>query len=201
MTKQLDPKEGYSRYASTYDNHEKYWDSFEKRTLKQYIESSKGKKVLDAGAGTGRISVKLLKAGATDVTALDISPEMLEVLKKKDGRIKTVEGDLEKMPFGDCEFDMIFSSLALVHLKKIEPFLDECYRVLKDNGILVLVNVHYRNPLVLNDDKGKYTIACFNHFPRHVREAAEGLAFGVEEETFVYEGDEIWISQILILKK
>jgi ubiquinone/menaquinone biosynthesis C-methylase UbiE len=200
MAKQLDPKAGYARYAPTYDEQEKYWDSFEQRNLKQYIESATGKKVLDAGAGTGRISVKLHKVGA-DVTALDISPEMLGILKKKDGRIKTVEGDLEKMPFADGEFDMVFSSLALVHLKKIEPFLDECYRVLKDNGILVLVNVHYRKPLVLSDDQGKYTISCYNHFPRHVREAAEELAFGVEDEIIVTEGDEIWISQILILKK
>jgi len=196
----LPPKEGYARYASTYDEQEKYWDSFEKRCLIPYIKSAKGKTVLDAGAGTGRISVRLHDIGA-DVTALDISPEMLARLKSKNKSIKTMEGDLENMPFEDNFFDMVFSSLALVHLKKIEPFLDECYRVLKDNGKLILVNVHYRKPMILKDKQGKYTIECYNHFPRHVRETAEKLAFGIEEEIMITEGDEIWISQILILKK
>jgi ubiquinone/menaquinone biosynthesis C-methylase UbiE len=200
MAKELDPKEGYARYAATYDNNEKYWDSFEQRHLNPYIKSAKGKTVLDAGAGTGRLSARLHDAGA-DVTALDISPEMLAKLKSRCKAVKGVEGDLENLPFDDESFDMVFSSLAMVHLKKIDRFLDECYRVLKNDGQFVLVNVHYRKPLILKDDLGKYTISCYNHFPRHVREAAEALAFGVEKEIIVTEGDEIWISQILILKK
>ncbi len=200
MAKRLDPKEGYTRYAAIYDQSEKYWDSFEKHHLRPYIKSAKGKKTLDAGAGTGRLSVRLAEAGA-QVTALDISPEMLAILKSKNPDIGIAEGDLEDMPFADESFDRVFSSLALVHLKKAEPFLDECYRVLKDNGKLVLVNIHYRRPLILKDKQGKYTIKCYNHFPRHVREAAEELAFGIEKEIIVTEGDKVWVSQILVLKK
>lgn len=200
MIKKLEPKEGYARYANEYDRSEENWDSFEKDYLKPYINESKGKKTLDAGAGTGRLSLKLFKAGA-DVTALDISTEMLALLKRKTGKIETVEGELENMPFEDETFDMVFSSLALVHLKKIEPFLDECYRVLKEDGKLILVNVHYRKPMILKDGKGSYSIKCYNHFPRHVRETAESLAYGVEEDITVTEGDDVWISQILVLKK
>ncbi|MBU1683787.1 class I SAM-dependent methyltransferase [Patescibacteria group bacterium] len=200
MKKGLPPKKGYARYAGEYDEKEKFWDSFEKDYLKPYIESAKDKKVLDAGAGTGRLSLRLHKAGA-EVTSLDISPEMLILLGQKNSEIEVVEGDMEAMPFEDDSFDMVFSTLALVHLKKIEPFLDECYRVLKDDGKLVLVNIHYRKPLVLHDGQGRYTIQCYNHFPRHVRKAAEELAFGVEKEIMVTEGDDVWVSQILILKK
>lgn len=200
MTKKLDPKEGYARYAHEYDEKEKHWDSFEQSHLQPFIESAKGKKVLDAGAGTGRVSLKLAAAGA-EVTALDISPSMLEILKRKNGNIETVEGDMENMPFEDETFDLVFSSLAMVHLKKIERFMDECYRVLKDNGKFILVNVHYRKPLILRDGQSKFTIKCYNHFPRHVREQAEELAYSVEEEIIVTEGDDVWVSQILILKK
>lgn len=200
MIKNLTPKEGFARYAGSYDKFEKYWDSFENEHLTPYIESSKGKKVLDAGAGTGRLTIRLHNAGA-HVTALDISPDMLAVLKRKQHAIETVEGDVEHMPFKDGAFDMVFSSLTLVHLKNTELFLDECYRILKDGGKLVLVNIHFRKPLILNDEKGKYIIKCYNHFPRHVLETAEKLAFGVEMEEFVTEGDYVWVSQILVLKK
>jgi len=200
MKKGLDPKQGYARYADIYDESEKYWDSFEKGFLNPYIESVQGLKVLDAGAGTGRLSIRLYDAGAR-VTALDISPEMLIKLKKKNPDIELIEGDMEQMSFEDESFDMVFSSLSLIHLKKVDKFLDECYRVLKDDGKLVLVNIHYRKPLILKDGRGKYTIQCYNHFPRHVREAAEALAFGVEHEIIVTEGDNVWVSQVLVLKK
>ncbi|MBN1258565.1 class I SAM-dependent methyltransferase [Candidatus Peregrinibacteria bacterium] len=196
----LPPKEGFARYAHEYDDREKYWDSFEQDALTPYIHAAQGKKVLDAGAGTGRLALRLKKAGA-EVTALDISSDMLDLLQKKDPEITIVEGDVEAMPLPDGTFDMVFSSLTLVHLKEIEPFLDECYRVLKDDGKLVLVNVHYRKPMVLKDGKGKYIIQCYNHFPRHVREAAESLAFGVEKELILKEEDNIWISHVLVLRK
>lgn len=200
MIKKLSPQEGYARYAEIYDKSEKYWNSFEKDFLTPYIDLVQGLKVLDAGAGTGRLSLKLYKAGAR-VTALDISPEMLAKLKRKNRDIELVEGDMEDMPFEDGSFDMVFSSLALVHLKEADKFLNECYRVLKDDGKLVLVNIHYRKPLILEDEKGEYIILCYNHFPRHVREAAEKLAFGVENEIIVTEGDDVWVSQVLVLKK
>lgn len=200
MQRGLDPQEGYARYAREYDDLEKFWDSFEQGKINPYIAEAKGKEVLDAGAGTGRISVRLHRAGA-NVTALDISPEMLALLSRKEGGIETVEGDMEHMPFEDNRFDMVFSNLSLIHLRKVEPFLDECYRVLKDDGRLILMNVHYRKPMNLKDNKGRYTIQAYNHFPRHVVEAAESLAFGIEHEEILYEGDEVWISQLLVLKK
>lgn len=200
MQRAIDSKSGYARYAHEYDELEKFWDSFEQDKLRPYIERASGMEVLDAGAGTGRVSLKLHKAGAI-VTALDISPEMLAKISQKEPKIEIVEGDMEAMPFEDESFDMVFSSLALVHLKKVEPFLNEAYRVLKDGGLLVLVNIHYRKSMILKDGQGKYTIEAYNHFPRHLTEAAEKLAFGVEHDEILTEGDDVWVSQVLVLRK
>lgn len=200
MDKRLDPQSGYARYAWEYDEKERYWDSFEQGKMKPYIEASKDLKVLDAGAGTGRLTGRLHEAGA-QVTALDISPDMLSILSQKYPEIETVVGDMEDMPFKDETFDLVFSSMALVHLKKLDPFLDEAYRVLKNEGKLILLNIHYRKPMVLQDSKGRYTIQCYNHFPKHVTKAAEELAFGVEHEELLTEGDSVWVSQLLVLKK
>ncbi len=200
MKRGLDPKTGYARYAAEYDELEKFWDSFEQDKLRPYIAETKDMKVLDAGAGTGRVSLRLHEAGA-EVTALDISPEMLAKLNQKNPEIEVVEGDMEHMPFEDDRFDMVFSSLAMVHLKKPDQFLDECYRVLKDDGIVVLVNIHYRKSMMLHDGQGRYTIQAYNHFPRHLVKAAEKLAFGVEHDEILTEGDDVWVSQVLVLKK
>ena len=200
MKRGLDPVSGYARYAREYDDRERFWDSFEQDKLNRYIKATTGKKVLDAGAGTGRISIRLREAGA-DVTALDISPDMLKILEQKDPEIETVEGDMENMPFDDESFDVVFSSLALVHLKDPKQFLDECYRVLRDDGQVVLVNIHYRKAETLKDGQGKYTIQGYNHFPRHLRKTAEELAFGVEHDEIITEGDDVWVSQVLVLRK
>jgi len=200
MRRGLPSDEGYGRYASQYDEKEKFWDSFEQNAYLSYIVDSKDKKVLDAGAGTGRVSVRLAEAGA-DVTALDICPEMLNILKTKTSKIKTVVGDMEHMPFEDDSFDMVFSALSLIHLKKIEPFLDECYRVLKNDGKLVLVNIHYRKPEMLHDSQGRYTIQAYNHYPKHIVKTAEHLAFTIEKNEILTEGDDVWVSQVIVLRK
>ena len=91
----------YARYAHEYDELEKFWDSFEQDKLAPYIAEAAGKEVLDAGAGTGRISLRLHEAGAK-VTALDISSEMLGLLSQKNSEIEVVEGALERV-FVDLE--------------------------------------------------------------------------------------------------
>jgi SAM-dependent methyltransferase len=65
-------------------------------------------RVLELAAGTGRLAIPLAELGH-DVTALDISPDMLDQLRRKDGtgRITTVVGDMARdLPAGP--FDVVF---------------------------------------------------------------------------------------------
>ena len=68
--------------AELYDENEKYLNSFEQGELIPLLGGIAGKKVLDVGAGTGRLSVALANRDA-QVTALDVSPKMLEKIKRK----------------------------------------------------------------------------------------------------------------------
>ena len=99
-TKLLNPKSGYDLYAPFYDKKLAYLDSFEQFHLLPNLEDIKGKTILDAGAGTGRLTLRLAEKGA-DVTAIDISPEILKILKKKNNKIKTMAADAESLPFPD----------------------------------------------------------------------------------------------------
>jgi len=197
----LDSETGYNLAASVYDKKEKYLNSFEKGQLLPMLGDVRGKKILDVGAGTGRVSVPLAKAGAL-VTAVDVSEAMFEILKikrLKDCKIETVVGDGESLPFEDGAFDIVVAAFFIVHLKDPTRFFDEAYRVLKDGGILLVTNINQKEPPEVETKAGAIIIESYYHRPEKVRESLEELAFGVEE-IMVKEGD-TWVNQILLCQK
>lgn len=96
-----------------------------------------GERVLDIAAGTGTSSAAIAKAGAT-VVALDISPGMIELGRERHPRIEFVEGDAERLPFGDDTFDAVTISFGLRNVQNPQLALAEMYRVLKPGGRLLI---------------------------------------------------------------
>ena len=72
-------------------------------------------KVLDVAAGTGNASIPAAQAGA-DVTASDLTPELLEAGRRRaeaEGvQLEWVEADAENLPFEDESFDVVMSSIG-----------------------------------------------------------------------------------------
>ncbi len=197
--KVLPSDKGYDLAAPFYDEKEKYLNSFEQNKLLPLLGDIKGIKILDIGAGTGRLSVLLANRGAK-VTALDLSPKMLELVKRKNVKIETVAGDAESLPFDSGAFDVVAAVFLIVHLKDPARFFDEVYRVLKDGGIFVVTNINQKDPPLVKTKAGEIIIESFYHRPEKIREILESLAFKIEEEIFVKE-KEIWINQIVVAKK
>jgi len=117
------------------------------RLLKEIIKESEIKKdnlVLDAGGGTGNLSLLLEKEGAK-VINLDFSKEALNIYKKKNKDAQIIFHDLtHKIPFPDNHFDKIVSNNTLYNIPK-EKRLDvmiELRRVLKPKGKIVIANIH-----------------------------------------------------------
>jgi len=190
---------GYDFVASGYDQKEAYLNSFEKERVVPLLGDLKGKSLLDVGAGTGRLSVLFAKKGA-QVTALDISPQMLKELKKKAPAIKTTVGDAESLPFPNDTFDFVVAAFLIVHLKDPTRFFDEAYRVLKDGGRLVVTNINQKEPPEIKTPKGVIKIESYYHRPEKIREVLESLAFEIKDEIIVKE-KELWVNQIVAAQK
>jgi ubiquinone/menaquinone biosynthesis C-methylase UbiE len=141
----------FARYAEAYDavlpGLPNYMASMDEHCA--LLEPSEGMKVLDLGAGTGNITVRLLRAGAR-VTALDLSAEMLRVLRRKcngqGDRLRVVNrdgGDLSMYPTGT--FDAVNIHLVLFSARHPRQILKEATRVLRPGGVLVVTepNQHF----------------------------------------------------------
>lgn len=96
-----------------------------------------GERVLDVAAGTGKSSAAIAKSGA-EVIALDFSPGMIEVGRKKHPDLEFVEGDATKLPFAAGEFDAVTISFGLRNVSKPQKALKEMFRVLRPGGRIVV---------------------------------------------------------------
>lgn len=191
--------EGYDLAAVDYDKKTKYLNSFENRKIISLLGDVKKKKILDIGAGTGRLSISLAQSGA-DLVATDISEKMLKELSKKNCRIVTDVADAEDLPYEDNTFDFVVAAFLIVHFKDTTRFFDEVYRVLKPDGKLLVTNINQKEPPEIKTNSGVIKIESYYHRPDKIIETLESLAFSIEKEEFIYQND-IWINQIILAKK
>ncbi len=97
-----------------------------------------GDSVLDVGTGTGVVAITAARAGAK-VTALDLTPELLEHARKNASiaslhEITWIEGDAENMPFPDATFDVVVSQFGHMFAPRPSVVISEMRRVLKPHG-------------------------------------------------------------------
>lgn len=101
-----------------------------------------GRRILDAGCGSGPLSAALSDGGAV-VTGLDSSAAMIDLARQRLGDDADLYvADLgAPLPFADAEFDDVVASLVLHYLEDWSGPLSELRRVLKPGGrLLVSVN-------------------------------------------------------------
>lgn len=100
-------------------------------------------KVLDLCCGSGQATQYLVEY-SQDVTGLDVSPVSLERARRNVPQAQYVEALAEAMPFGDNQFDLVHTSVAMHEMKpeQLRQILSEVYRVLKPGGVFALVDFH-----------------------------------------------------------
>jgi ubiquinone/menaquinone biosynthesis C-methylase UbiE len=117
------------------------------KILQEYINSANGIKVLDIGCGEGTRLAGLIKNNKIiEGCGIDISDTAIELAKKNYPYLKFINSDIEKISYKDKTFDLIYSAYVLEHLNNPEKLLKEAKRLLKSNGILILIAPNYGSP-------------------------------------------------------
>ena len=114
-------------------------------------ELLKNKTLLDLGSFTGgRLSAWFENYELKKVYGIDINPifkvaaDEFALEKKINAEFKTGVG--EKLPYEDNSFDFIVSTDTFEHVQNLENTMNECFRVLKPDGMLLAVFPQYLQP-------------------------------------------------------
>lgn len=125
-----------------WESHLRYYDLFQMSYSKYLAMLEFHRKslkrlpfLLDSGAGTGNLTLKLLEDGH-QVVALDNNDFALKILSEKckdyHQLLKVTKHDVTtRLPFPDNYFDGIASSLVIPFVENIDYYLSEIHRVLK----------------------------------------------------------------------
>lgn len=143
-----------ARAGSFYDRIEGFYDLTFKlngygRSLDQYFEAHPlpvfpGCNVLDAGCGTGTLTLALLRTLSVPVklTALDLSASSMATAKKYVDKkqsqqpVRFAQGNVLALPFADEAFDLVLTSGVLEYLP-LDEGLSELARVIAPGGHLL----------------------------------------------------------------
>jgi SAM-dependent methyltransferase len=105
------------------------------------------RRVVEVGCGPGELSARIRDELGASVTAVDLSPRMVELARGRgvDARV----GDVQALPFADGEFDGAVAAWMLYHVPDVDRAIGELARVLRPGGLLVAVTNHVDHLLEL----------------------------------------------------
>lgn len=128
-----------------------------------WSEVQTAENILDVGCGIGGSSLYLAGKFNAQATGITLSPVQAARAKERaqdaglSGRTQFQVADAQAMPFTDNSFDLVWSLESGEHMPDKTQFLQECYRVLKPGGKLILVTWCHRPtqnaPLTADEQK------------------------------------------------
>jgi 2-polyprenyl-3-methyl-5-hydroxy-6-metoxy-1,4-benzoquinol methylase len=120
----------------------------QKRKLIEKISGKKNASLLDVGAGTGAFAFIMQKAG-WNVTGLEPDATAREnAFKNHQLQLRTLDS---LFSFREKQFDVITLWHVLEHVHELHKYIETFYRILKDDGTLIIAVPNYTSP-----DAAKY---------------------------------------------
>jgi demethylmenaquinone methyltransferase/2-methoxy-6-polyprenyl-1,4-benzoquinol methylase len=102
-------------------------------------------RILDVCTGTGDMAIQLCEywRGSAHIEGLDFSRGLIEIGRKKvkkanlDDKIDLIEGNAERLPFEDEQFDAVTITFGLRNINDRRKALEEFHRVTVSSGLFV----------------------------------------------------------------
>jgi SAM-dependent methyltransferase len=196
MAGTLSIEDGYSAWASCYDEDGNPLIALEGPAVRARFGPVRGRQVLDLGCGTGRHTLALVEAGAL-VTALDVTLPMLARARVKlSGRpVHWIQHRLPRpLPLRAEGFELVVLGLVAEHIEGVSRLLEEVARVLRPGGRCILSALHAdrtaegQSARFIDPETGqRRSITTYHRTPSdyHAAAAAAGLACEGEQTLIV----------------
>jgi ubiquinone/menaquinone biosynthesis C-methylase UbiE len=199
----------YERFTKLYDlmfRFNGYGRSLERYLRETRLPLPAGARVLDAGCGTGLLTLALLRVlrRPADITAVDLSGRSLQTARRAVRRLSTplrhrvafVRADALSLPFPEDSFDLVVTSGVLEYLPLREG-LGELARVLAPGGHLLFLPVRPSPATRLLEIMFRFKA----HPPREVAEATENFFSVVEQHRFAPLEPIGWTKSVVLAQK
>jgi len=197
--------------------HHEYWDEIWSKddvpdwdylsqvilnVLKNEIGDVKDKRILEAGSGSGRISLGLAKGNAA-VSLLDNSMNAInfskDLFEKSGERPNIVCAPIHAMPYGDDTFDVVWNAGVIEHFtgKEQEEVLSEMVRVCKKGGLVVTINPYAKSIL---HTFGRFVMEKMGRYPfgdevpvTTLKDKSDILGCGLKKEEYSIGFVVLWV--------
>lgn len=152
--------------------------------------------VLELAAGTGRVTRHLRNRlpSSVKLVAADLSPDMLEIAKRKftpDEPVEWVVADMQQLPFVAGSFDVVVCQYGLMFPADKQRVFEEVYRVLRPGGVFLfstwektegveifktIYNEHIL-PFFVGEDPARFLTPFSLHHPEQLERLLTGAGF------------------------
>ena len=164
-------KNKYDSWANTYDADVGEDWSFMPvniaRTLSKLL-NNKNAAILDAGAGTGLVGQALAQQGYTNLTAVDLSENMLAIAKEREVYQSLHQCNLEDdyIFSNSANFDAIIAAGVFAYAHAGVEVLNNLFSLLKEEGIFLLtIREDYRSEMQAVLERLPWTLISEENFP------------------------------------
>lgn len=109
------------------------------------LGSVKGKRVYEIACGNGFLSRQLVKAGAKEVVASDVAPELISIAQTKyeSQQIKyMVREGADTSGFKASYFDLVVIYQGIFYIENLEVLFKNIQKILKPGGVLLFSILH-----------------------------------------------------------
>ncbi len=177
-------QKAYDNWSNQYDTNDNKTRDLEAKALQQTLAGIAFNNCLEIGCGTGKNTAWLITK-SNQITAVDLSPEMLAKAKQKinSSKVNFIQADiLQNWDFINTKYNLVSFSLVLEHIEKLEPIFNKVAKAIAAGAYVYIGELHpfkqYSGSKArFTTDAGEVVVSCFNHHFSDFVQAAKNNGF------------------------